>query len=276
VAHIADGSTRLLGVVGDPIGQVRAPGVWSALFRHNAINALCVPMHVRPPALITFLAGIRTLGNLQGLIVTIPHKPVMLNLLDGLTARARQVGVVNAVAIDADGRTLGDTFDGVGFVAGLHAAGKDLAGVRALVVGCGGVGSSIAFALAADGARDVVVTDLAVDRAEGLAGRLQAAGFTAVIGGPDPRGFDLVVNATPLGMRAGDPLPFDCARLAPAALVADVVISHELTPVLAAARERGCFVQRGAVMTDHMIAAMADFFGFPAGDWDAATIARIS
>jgi shikimate dehydrogenase len=275
MATIADGSTRLLGVVGDPIGQVRAPGVWSALFRHNAVNALCVPMHVSPRSLVTFFDGIRTLGNLQGLIVTIPHKPVILDLLDAVTPRGRQVGVVNAVAIDADGRTLGDTFDGVGFVAGLHAAGQDVAGKRVLIVGSGGVGASIAFALAAAGARELSVTDVVDDRARALAGRLQAAGFAARVGSPDPAGFEVVINASPLGMRAGDPLPFDCGRLEPSALVADVVISRELTPVLATARERGCFVQPGAVMTDQMIASMAAFFGFPAGDWGAETIARL-
>jgi shikimate dehydrogenase len=182
---------------------------------------------------------------------------------------------VNAVAVLEDGRTLGDTFDGVGFVAGLHAAGKDLSGARALVVGSGGVGSSIAFAVAEAGARELCVSDVADDRAGALAARLREAGFKSGVGPPDPSGFDLVVNATPLGMRKTDPLPFDCSRLDAAALVVDVVISHELTPVLAAARGRGCFVQAGAVMTDHMIASMSEFFGFPPGDWSADAIGRL-
>jgi shikimate dehydrogenase len=261
--------------MGDPIAQVRAPGVWSGLFKHNAVNAICVPMHVRPASLQTFFAGIRTLGNLQGLIVTIPHKPVILELLDSLTPRARQAGVVNAVAVQADGRTIGDTFDGVGFVTGLRAAGKDVAGRRALIVGCGGVGASIAFAVADAGARELCVSDVSDQRAEALAARLQQAGFRSAVGAPDPRGFDLVANASPMGMRATDPLPFDCARLDPGAMVVDVVISHNLTPVLSAARERGCFVQPGAVMTDYMIASMAEFFGFRGGDWSADAIARL-
>jgi shikimate dehydrogenase len=233
-------------------------------------------MHVRPAALATFFAGIRTLGNLQGLIVTIPHKPVILELLDSLTQRARQTGVVNAVAIREDGQTVGDTFDGVGFVAGLHAAGQDLTEKRALIVGSGGVGASIAFAVAEAGARDVCVSDVADHRAGALSVRLQRAGFRSDVVSADPHGFELVVNATPMGMRATDPLPFDPARLDLAALVVDVVISPGLTPLLEAARERGCFVQPGTVMTDHMIAAMAEFFGFPAGDWGAAAIARLS
>jgi shikimate dehydrogenase len=233
-------------------------------------------MHVRPASLQTFFDGIRTLGNLQGLIVTIPHKPVILDLVDSLTPRAQRAGVVNSVAIHEDGQTVGDTFDGVGFVAGLRAAGQDVSGRRALIVGCGGVGASIAFAVADAGAREVCVSDVADDRAAALASRLQHAGFRSDVVMPDPRGFDLVTNASPMGMRETDPLPFDCSHLDPSALVVDVVISEELTPMLAAARERGCFIQPGAVMTDHMIASMAEFFGFPRGDWSAETIARLT
>jgi shikimate dehydrogenase len=275
VPPIADGSTRLFGVVGDPIVQVRAPGVWSALFRHNGINALCVPMHVHPPSLPTFLAGIRTLDNLQGLIVTIPHKPAMLALVDEVTPRARQVGVANAVAVLDDGRTRADTFDGFGLLAGLRAAGQNLARRRALIVGSGGVGASIAFAVAEAGATSLAISDIDGQRAQALASRLQSAGYRAQVGPADPAGCDLVINATPVGMQPTDPLPIDCTRLDAAAIVVDVVISPGLTPFLSAARERGCFVQTGAVMTDYMIAAMAEFFGFASGDFSAATIARL-
>jgi shikimate dehydrogenase len=272
---VVNGSTRLLGVVGDPIAQVRAPGVWSALFRHNGINALCVPMHVRPPALTTFVSGIRTLGNLQGLIVTIPHKPAVLALVDEVTPRAKQVGVANSIAVLADGRTRADTFDGFGMVAGLRAAGQDLAGRRALVVGSGGVGASIAFALAEAGASSLAISDIAAERAQALVARLKQAGFQADVGPADPGGFNLVINATPVGMQPTDPLPMDCTRLEPAAIVVDVVISPGLTPFLTAARERGCFVQPGSVMTDYMITAMAEFFGFTSGDFSAATIGQL-
>jgi shikimate 5-dehydrogenase len=271
-----DGSTRLLGVVGHPIAQVRAPRVWTALFQHNGINAVCIPLHVEPANLQTAFAGLRALRNLAGLVVTIPHKPVIGALLDDLTSRARQTGVVNSIATDAQGRTLGDTFDGVGFVAGLRAAGKEVRGLRGLVVGSGGVGSAIAFALAEAGVRALTVTDLDSTRAAGLARRLGDAGFDAEPGTNDARGYDLVVNATPMGMRPDDPLPFDPAQLDARTLVGDVIISAELTPLLAAARARGCFVQPGSVMTDRMIVHMAEFFAFPRdADWSAETIARL-
>jgi shikimate dehydrogenase len=267
-----DGATRLLGVVGDPIAQVRSPAVWTALFGRNGVNAVCVPLHVHAASLPTIFAGISRLANLVGLIITIPHKPAVLELLDDASDRARQVGAVNAVRIDPTGRTYGDMFDGEGCVAGLRAGGQVIAGRRALIVGCGGVGSAIAFAIANAGAREVAVSDVAPDRAHQLTARLDTAGFAARVHAPTADGFDLIVNASPAGMYPGDPLPVDCARLDPAAVVADVVVHAELTPLLTIARARGCFVQPGALMSDHQVAFMAPFFGLPAGDCSPAAI----
>jgi shikimate dehydrogenase len=267
--------TRVLPVIGDPITQVRAPKIWNPLFQHNGINAVCVPMRVPPTSLRSFWEGIRGINNLVGLVVTIPHKPAMLPLLDDASPRARQVGAVNAVVIRPDGRAEGDIFDGIGFVEGLRSAGQRVGGRRALIVGSGGVGSAIAFSVAESGARAVNVSDIITDRADALSSRLRGAGYASSVASSDPDGYDLVVNATPLGMRADDPLPFECARLDPAAVVADVVIGSGLTPVLLAARERGCFVQPGAIMTDQQITLYARFFGFEGGEWSAATIATL-
>jgi shikimate dehydrogenase len=267
--------TRILPVIGDPIGQVRAPTIWNPLFQHNGIDAVCVPMRVPPASLRSFWEGIRGLGNLVGLVVTIPHKPAMLTLLDEASPRARQVGAVNAVVIRPDGRAMGDIFDGIGFVEGLRASGQRVDGRRALIVGSGGVGSAIAFGVAEAGARGVDVSDIVAARSNALSARLGSAGYASSATSSDPAGYDLVVNATPLGMRADDPLPFDCGRLEPAAIVADAVIGASLTPVLQAARDRGCFVQPGAIMTDQQLELYARFFGFEGGDWSAQTIARL-
>ncbi len=271
-----DGFTRILPVIGDPIAQVRAPIIWNPLFRHNGTNAVCVPMRVPANSLQFFWDGIRTLPNLLGLIVTIPHKPPVLSLVDEATPRARQVGAVNAVAIRPDGRTVGDIFDGIGFIAGLRASGQRIEGRRALIVGSGGVGSAIAFAVAESGAQGVDVSDIDESRSQALSTRLRAAGYVSSATSSDPTGYDLVVNASPVGMRESDPLPLDCERLDPAAIVADAVIGSGFTPLLMAARERGCFVQPGAIMTDQQIEQYARFFGFEQGDWSAETIARLT
>src|SRR5215204_508322 len=108
---VLDGSTRLLGVIGDPIEQVRTPRVWSVLFQRNGVNAACVPLHVRSADLKLVFGGLRAASNVKGFIATIPHKPAMLDLVDEASPRARLVGAVNVVAFDAQRRALGDILD---------------------------------------------------------------------------------------------------------------------------------------------------------------------
>jgi shikimate dehydrogenase len=273
---IADGATQLLGIVGDPIRQVRAPEVWSALFRANGVNAICVPFHVAPKDFRAFLTGLRTIQNMAGLIVTIPHKPAAASHVDALTPRARQVQSVNVMRREADGRWTGDIFDGIGFVKGLLGSGQGVEGRRALVVGSGGVGTAIAFAIAEARAASVHVADIAPERAAELARRLEAAGTPSGISPAAAKGFDLVVNASPVGMKADDPISIDCSELAPNALVGDVVVHPQITPLLAAARARGCHVQPGTVMMDNQLMAMREFFRFPEGDYSPAAAARVT
>ncbi|MGY3611001.1 MULTISPECIES: shikimate dehydrogenase family protein [unclassified Bradyrhizobium] len=273
---IVDGSTQILGIVGDPIRQVRAPEVWSALFRANGFNAVCVPLHVNPAELKTFLTGLRTIQNMAGLIVTIPHKLAAVHHADILTERARHVQSVNVMRRDEDGRWRGDILDGIGFVKGLLSRGQRVEGRRALVVGSGGAGTAIAFAIAEAKAASVHVSDIAGDRASDLASRLEAAGIPSGTSAASARGYDLVVNASPIGMKPDDPISIDCTDLVPEALVGDVVVHPEITPLLAAARERGCYVQPGIVMMDNQLTAMREFFRFPDGDYTPAAVARVT
>jgi len=272
---IVDGTTRLLGIVGDPIAQVRAPAMLSGLLRHNGVDALCVPFHVRPADFLTLLNGLRGMRNLAGVIVTVPHKAAAAGRADILLPRARLARAANVLLRGEDGRWTADMLDGVGFVAGLLAAALNPAGKRALVAGAGGVGTAICFALAEAGTSEIALFDADPARAEDLARRLRAVGAAARVASPDPVGYSLVVNATPLGMRPDDPVPIDPARLDPAATVADVVSKPVMTKFLLAAKRRGCFVQPGTRMTEYQMAAMAAFFGFLGGDWSPAAVAAL-
>lgn len=271
---VVDGATRIVGIVGHPIAQVRAPAVWTGLFHLHGLNMLCMPYHVVPADLPSFFAGMRRMRNLAGMIVTIPHKPASVDLVDALTERARIVRSVNFIGIRPDGSWLGDIIDGIGFVENLKTNGADPAGRRTLLVGTGGVGTAIAFALAEGGVSELVLYDRDTARSEGLVERLAALGWPVRAGAPDPDGFELVVNASPVGMRDDDPLPVDTARITPGSVVADVIV-HE-TALLRRAAAIGCRTIDGTGMMDHQLAAMATHLGLGDHDFSAATAKRVA
>jgi hypothetical protein len=147
----------------------------------------------------------------------------------------------------ADGSLYGELFDGIGFVRGAKRKGFDFTGVDCLIVGAGGVGSAIATAIAAEDTGSISLCDVDAMPAEQLAARLRRRfpGLAVGLRDNDPAGCRLVVNATPLGMAAGDPLPFDPMRLAGDTFVGDVVLTAGLTPLLKAVAQRGCRYQVG-------------------------------
>jgi shikimate dehydrogenase len=212
-----------------------------------------------------FLRLLFRLSNIHGALVTMPHKVATLGLVDAASDTARIAGACNAVRLEADGTLAGDMFDGEGFVRGVRRKGLELSGIRALVVGCGGVGSAIAASLAAAGVGQLAICDANPQLAAQLAARLlrHAPKVDLRVGENDPAGVDLAVNATPLGMSPGDPLPFDVARLDARTFVGEVVLLPETTPLLAAARARGCRTQVGLDMLFEQIPAYLEFFGFP-------------
>jgi shikimate dehydrogenase len=177
---------------------------------------------------------------------------------------AQIAGSCNAVRLGPEGRLVGDMFDGEGFVRGVLRKGRRLEGASALVVGSGGVGSAIAASLAKAGVARLGVYDAYAPMMDGLASRLRAhyPGLDLRVGSNDPEGFDVVVNATPLGMKEGDPLPLDVLRIDPATFVGEVVMKQEITPFLAAVRARGCAFQVGTDMLYEQIPAYLEFFGF--------------
>lgn len=208
-----------------------------------------------------------------------PHKVTTVELLDETSTAVKVAGSCNAILRRPDGTLLGDMFDGVGFVRGIRRKGLVCAGAKCLVVGAGGVGSAIAASLAAQGVGAIALADTRTAAAEALASRLRRhyPRLDARVASSDPAGYDLVVNATPLGMSEGDPLPFDAARLAPSTFVGEVVMKNEITPLLAAARERGCRYQVGTDMLFEMIPAYLEFFGFGTAMPDELrAIARLS
>ena len=265
------GKTTLIAHIGFPTESFKSPMIYNPWFDQNGIDAVVVPMGVKPDDYVQFLPSLFRLTNIRGALVTMPHKVTTMDLVDEVTPTASIAGACNAILKRADGTLLGDQFDGAGFVRGVERKGRALKGARVLVSGSGGVGSAIAASLAAAGVGSLALFDLNEASVEALAGRLRThyPALTVTTGSKDPAGFDVIVNATPLGMREGDPLPFDVARIAPETFVGEVVMKTEYTPLLQAALDKGCTVQVGTDMLFEMIPAYLEFFGFGTATPDA-------
>lgn len=263
-AGMIRGTTKLIAHLGYPTTTFKAPMIYNPWFAHRGIDAVVVPMGCRAGDYPEFLRLLFRLSNIHGALVTMPHKGATLALADRVSLNARVAGAANALRLGPDGLIEADMFDGEGFVAGVRGKGLELRGASALVVGCGGVGSAIAASLAGAGVARLALFDPDAGNENGLAGRLKEAwpGLALRLGSNDPAGFDLVVNASPLGMQAGDPMPVEVGRIEPGAFVGEVVLKSEMTPFLAAAAARGCRYQVGTDMLFEQIPAYLEFFGF--------------
>lgn len=264
------GRTTLIAHLGFPTESFKAPMIYNPWFAARGIDAVVVPMGVRAEDFAAFVPPLFRLSNIRGALITMPHKVSVIGLLDDVTPTAAIAGACNAVRVEPDGRLTGDQFDGEGFVRGMIRKGQPALGRSALVVGCGGVGSAIAASLARAGVARLALFDPNTAGMEALAGRL-ARHYPALdlaLGSSDPAGHDIAVNATPLGMQPGDPMPIDVARIDPATFVGEVVMKSEMTAFLQAAADRGCRYQVGTDMLFEMIPAYLEFFGFPAATAD--------
>ena len=259
------GTSRVFLILGDPVAQVRAPEVFNPLFRKHGVDAVLVPMQVAPERLEGFVKHVFDADNVDGLWVTIPHKAALMPLLGHCDTLGRLAGAVNAVRRHADGTLEGALFDGVGFVKGLDRFGVPTAGRRVLVVGVGGGGVAIAASLAKRGCGELALFDAAPGRGAQVAAQLSATFATrvAAAASADPAGFDLVINATPLGLNPTDPLPFDVARLDRAATVVDILMKERATPLLRACGARGISAFPGFEMLLQQMPEYLAFFGMP-------------
>lgn len=274
-----NGHTELIAHIGYPTHSFKSPMIYNPFFEKMGINAVVVPFGCRPDDYPALLRSLFSLTNIRGALITMPHKVVTVGLLDEVTPTVKVAGACNAVKRLPDGRLVGDQFDGAGFVRGVQRKGLVLTGARVLVVGSGGVGCAIAASLAGAGIAHISLYDVQAASAEALGRRIREhyPAISVSTGSNDPAGFDLVVNATPMGMNEGDPLPLDVARLDAATFVGEVVMRTEMTAFLAAAAARGCQVQVGSDMLFEMIPAYLEYFGLPSTTADELrSVARLS
>jgi shikimate dehydrogenase len=267
MSRAISGRTRWLGILGDPIAHACAPGLINELLRARDIDAVMVPMHVARRDLAITVAGLRGVHNFLGAIVTMPHKIPVVDCLDRLTPAAQRVGACNMLRRSADGTLEGTILDGEGFVAGLSAAGHAVAGKRVLLLGAGGAATAIGFALCAHGVKALAIHNRTRTTAAALHERLERhyAGITRVSAAADAGDYEIVINATALGMHEADDLPLDPRTLRPSMLAAEIVITAKPTPFLAAALACGCVVQPGKPMLEAQLDLMLQFAGIGHG-----------
>ena len=258
-----DGKSKLYAIVADPIAQVKTPQTLNALMREKNFNGVLVPMQVAPEQLATWFEGLRGIKNFGGLIVTVPHKQAIAKLCDEVSDAARLIGAVNVVRRQPDGRMVGEILDGKGFVAGLRGNDIEPNGKRVFLAGAGGAANAIAFALAEAGVAELGIHNRTVEKVDDLISRLHEVypGFNATAVGASPMDYDIVVNATSLGMKESDPLSLNADELSPEQVVAEIIMTPETTPLLAAAQNRGCKIHYGLPMLRSQANLMAAFVG---------------
>ena len=260
------GDTRLFAIIGDPIAQARSPTLFNDLFAERGLRAVLVPMQVPVAQLKAAVAGLKTIVNLDGIVVTVPHKVGVLALLDEVGPTAQRVGAVNCMRRLPDGRWGGEMFDGEGFVVGLRRAGIAAAGLRVFQAGCGGAGKAVAHALAAAGVAALHLVDTQPELTRNLVTALRRdyPALDAREGDAPGPVHHLLVNATPCGMAADDPLPFDLGRASTQAIVADLIMKPEHTRLLETAQARGHRIHLGRHLLESQAALVARYFGLDA------------
>ena len=244
-----NGATRVYYIVGDPIAQVKSPAGVSEALHARGHNAYVMPAHVAPQHLATWLQGVSAAQNVDGIIITVPHKFAAAGLCSSLSERASFLGAANTLRRNADGTWHGDMFDGLAMVAAISASGCQVPDCRALLIGAGGAGSAIAHALVMAGVKALAIHDEDTARRAAMADRLASLQRCPILpGSRAPGGFDLIVNATPVGMAEGDSVPIDTATLRPSITVACVITAPAVTPLIASARSTGCNTVTGTQM----------------------------
>ena len=229
------GTTALIAHIGWPTDAFKAPMIYNPYFEHAGIDAVVVPMGCKAENYPAFLRAVFTLENIRGALITMPHKVTTTSLVDELTPTARIAGACNAILRRPDGSLLGDMFDGAGFVRGIGRKGFDLAGTRA---GRGLRWCRVSYCCVSRRSGNRCHQPIRCPRhIRGRAGVPPAQPLPSASRHhrlERPANFDLVVNATPLGMNEGDPMPIDVSRIEASTFVGEVVMKEEMTAFLRA------------------------------------------
>ena len=257
-----NGKTRVYGIVGDPIEQVRSPEMvtWEMQKRHH--NAVLIPIHIARDEFDSVMPNIMRMQNLDGLIFTIPFKAQAIALAKTLGPQASQIGAINALKKHSNGTWSGEIFDGMGCVEAFKQRGITLQDKRLQLIGLGGAGSAICVALAYEHPRLMRLFDLnpqTIERMVKLVKKISPQ-TDVEVGDPHSEGVDILFNASPVGMLSDARLPLATEKLNKELIVFDAIVMPENTPLLTLAQTCGCEVVRGREMMLGQISKIVDYF----------------
>ena len=260
-----NGKTRVYGIVGDPIEQVRSPEMvtWEMQKRHH--NAVLIPMHIARDEFDTLMPHIMRMQNLDGLIFTIPFKAQAIALAKTLGPQASQIGAINALKKHSNGAWSGEIFDGMGCVEAFKQRGITLQDKRLQLIGLGGAGSAICVALAYEKPKLLRLFDINAQTTERMAKMVNTISPQTVVevGLPLAEGIDILLNASPVGMLSDARLPLAVEQFKKELIVFDAIVMPENTPLLSLAQDCGCQVVRGREMMLGQISKIVDYFFAP-------------
>lgn len=261
------GDTKVLALIADPVASAKSPHLVNRLLAQRGLlgEFVLVPLATSQQALAPLVHGLRKVENFYGAIVSMPHKAAIVPLLDAVSEEVALTGAVNVVRRDRQGRLIGTCLDGEGMVAGLASRGHRVAGKSCLLLGAGGAASAIAVALARHGCASLTIQNRTQARADAVAASVRASFPNCVVRVEQSshHPFDLVINATPVGMAPNDPAPLDLRRLCGVGLVAECVVAQESTTLLRQAQTLGYPIHPGLPMLEAQIELMATFMGVP-------------
>lgn len=257
------GTTRMFGIIGHPIAQVRSPEMFTAEFHRRGQNALMVPVHVLPEDFDAVVPDLMKIQNVDGLIFTIPFKSRACPLADEKGRNATITGAVNALARNADGRWHGEVFDGLGCVEAFRRRDIGFSGKHVMLIAAGGAGSAIGVAIAFEHPASMQLYDIVPSRSSDLAERIRKIdpAIEVTVAEPTVEGKDILLNASPVGMLDDPNLPIQVETLLPRLVVFDAIVKPERTPLLTLAERCGCQIIFGTEMMAGQISKMVDHFG---------------
>jgi shikimate dehydrogenase len=256
-----DGSTKIYGIIGDPIKHVAVPKLMNALYEKNAENKILIPFHVKQYSLESIINGLKKIQNFKGAVITMPHKTEIVKYIDEAPNEVQRIGACNVIKRTTKGTIKGDLLDGNGFVQGLKSNNHSLKAKNIFLLGCGGAASAISYALCENKIKKLAIYNRTKSKAIKLIEKLKLAYPNIEIYYNDniSKDIDILINATPVGMKENDKPILSLSNINSKTLVAEIITSPEITCTLKAALEKGCKIHKGIAMLEGQIKLMNEF-----------------